>query len=168
MAFHSYFCWHLRARSRQQHTGDQRRTIRLKQVLKLMFVKWRPVALRWGSHEELYGPLLFYHFPISHARSHVTAPKLVPSPPPPKKSNEHRFSGYHFTLCIVNVSNCLTWVSGSVGAVFISLTFYVHDNVANNESVFVGISESRPHCTDRISRDPHTRCAVTSSVTWRR
>ena len=38
----------------------------------------------------------------------------------------------------------------------------------NNGSVFVGISESRPHCTDRISRDPHTRCAVTSSVTWRR
>ena len=28
--------------------------------------------------------------------------------------------------------------------------------------VFVGMSESRPHCTDRISRDPHTRCAVTS------
>jgi len=111
----------------------------------------------------------FYHFPISHARSHVAAPKLVPSPsPPPKKSNEHRFSGYHFTICIVNVSNCLTWVSGSVGAVFISLTFYGHDNVPNNESVFVGISESRPHCTDRISRDPHTRCAVTSSVTWRR
>jgi len=30
------------------------------------------------------------------------------------------------------------------------------------------ISESRPHYTDRISRDPHTRCAVTSSVTWQR
>ena len=60
------------------------------------------------------------------------------------------------------------WVSGSVGAVFISLTFYGHDNVPNNGSVFVGISESRPHCTDRISRDPQTRCAVTSSVTWQR
>ena len=50
----------------------------------------------------------------------------------------------------------------------ISLTFCGHDNVPNNESVFVGISESWPHCTDRISRYPHTRCAVTSSVTWRR
>jgi len=88
--------------------------------------------------------------------------------PPPKKSNEHHFSGYHFTICIVNVSNCPTWESGSLGAVFISLTFYGQDNVPNNGSVFVGISESRPYCTDRISRDPHTRCAVTSSVTWRR
>ena len=87
---------------------------------------------------------------------------------PPKKSNdyEHHFSGYHFTICIVNVSNCLTWESGSVGAVFISLTFYGRDNVPNNESV--GISESWPHCTDWISRDPHTHYAVTSSVTWRR